>query len=153
MEDDSAVKALQHVGGRLVGGTGVDYRRLAELRGEFELGLEDLPLKVTRCPVAVVVEAGLPDRDRPRMGKELAKDDANAAELDRVLYDLADGLTAVAVAVSPYLPETAPRILEALRQPADLSLERVRPQTAEQASGIEPAPPLFPRVDTPTAAA
>jgi methionyl-tRNA synthetase len=84
---------------------------------------------------------------------ELAKDDANATALDRVLYDLADGLCAVAVAVSSYLPETAPRILEALGQPADLSLERVRPQAAEPTDGIAAAPPLFPRVDTPTAAA
>src|SRR5207244_3334949 len=58
----------------------------------------------------------------------LAKDEANADQLDQVLYDLVDGLSAVAVAVAAYLPETAPRILEALGQPADLSLERVRPQ-------------------------
>jgi methionyl-tRNA synthetase len=84
---------------------------------------------------------------------ELAKDDAKAGELDAVLYDLADGLTAVAVAVSPYLPETAPRILEALGQPgAALSLDRVRAQTAEAAEGIEAAPPLFPRVEEPAAA-
>jgi len=83
----------------------------------------------------------------------LAKDEANADELDRVLYDLVDGLSAVAVAVSAYLPETAPRILEGLGQPADLSLERVRPQAAEAADGIVAAPPLFPRVDTPAAAA
>ena len=31
---------------------------------------------------------------------ELAKDEANAAELDRVLYDLADGLRSVAIALS-----------------------------------------------------
>ena len=43
-------------------------------------------------------------------------------ELDRVLYTLADGLRAVAVALAPYLPETAPRILEALGQPDDLAL-------------------------------
>jgi methionyl-tRNA synthetase len=84
---------------------------------------------------------------------ELAKDSANEAELDSVLYGLADGLCAVAVAVSPFLPETAPRILEALRQPVDLGLERVRAHSAEKATGIEPAPPLFPRVDAPAAAA
>jgi methionyl-tRNA synthetase len=83
---------------------------------------------------------------------ELAKDEAKAAELDAVLYDLADGLTAVAVAVSPYLPETAPQILEALGQSGDLSLDRVRARTAEGAEGIEPAPPLFPRVEEPTPA-
>jgi methionyl-tRNA synthetase len=84
---------------------------------------------------------------------QLAKDHAKAAELDGVLYDLADGLCAVAVAVSPYLPNTAPRILEALGQPGDLGIERIRPHTAEAATGIEPAPPLFPRVDAATAAA
>src|SRR5207237_6871540 len=63
---------------------------------------------------------------------ELAKDDAHPELLDRVLYDLADGLCAIAVAVAAYLPETAPKILDALGQgDDDLSLERVRPQTAE----------------------
>jgi methionyl-tRNA synthetase len=83
---------------------------------------------------------------------ELAKDESKADELDSALYDLADGLCAVAVAVSPYLPETAPRILDALRQSPDLSLDRVCRGTAEAADGIEPAPPLFPRVEEPTPA-
>jgi methionyl-tRNA synthetase len=83
----------------------------------------------------------------------LARDEANSDELDRVLYDLADGLVAVAVALASYLPETAPRILEALRQPEDLSLERIRRGVAESVDDIEPAPPLFPRIDSPLAAA
>jgi methionyl-tRNA synthetase len=85
---------------------------------------------------------------------QLAKDDARAGELDEVLYNLADGITSVAVALSPYLPENAPAILAALGQPSDdLSLERIRPKSAVDAEGIEPAAPLFPRVDLPTAAA
>jgi methionyl-tRNA synthetase len=84
---------------------------------------------------------------------ELAKDDARARELDTVLYELADGLCAIAVALAPYLPETAPRILEALRQPLDVSVDRIRPQTAEAVDGIEAAPPLFPRIEASTAAA
>jgi methionyl-tRNA synthetase len=83
----------------------------------------------------------------------LAKDEARAAELDTVLYDLADGIVAVAVALAPYLPETAPRILDALRQPEDLSLDRVAAGVAEATEGIEPAAPLFPRVDAPAPAA
>ena len=67
-----------------------------------------------------------------------------------MLYDLADGLVAVAVALSPYLPETAPQILEALGQPATCRWTASRPQAAEAAEGIEPAPPLFPRIDAPT---
>ena len=84
---------------------------------------------------------------------QLAKDDARAADLDRVLYDLADGLRAVAVALAAYLPETAPRILAALGQPGDTSWDRIRPARAQETDAIEPAEPLFPRVETPTAAA
>ena len=47
---------------------------------------------------------------------ELAKDEAQAAELDRVLYDLADGLRSVAVALYSYLPDDSPAILRALGQ-------------------------------------
>jgi methionyl-tRNA synthetase len=84
---------------------------------------------------------------------QLAKDETKADELAAVLYDLADGLRAVAIALSPYLPETAPRILGALRQPLDLSLEQVAYGNTADTEGIEAAAPLFPRVDLPTAAA
>ena len=84
---------------------------------------------------------------------QLAKDESKADELAAVLYDLADGVRAVAVALSPYLPETAPRILGALRQPVDVALEQVAYGKAGETDGIEPAQPLFPRVDLPTAAA
>jgi methionyl-tRNA synthetase len=84
---------------------------------------------------------------------QLAKDDTKSAELDAVLYDLADGIRAVAVALSPYLPETAPRILGALRQQVKLGLEGVAYGKTGGTEGIEAAQPLFPRVDLPTAAA
>ncbi len=84
---------------------------------------------------------------------QIAKDEARAAELDGVLYDLADGLRAVAIAVSPYLPATAPQILEALGQAADLAWENVRPGLAAAVEGIVAAPPLFPRIEAAPAAA
>jgi methionyl-tRNA synthetase len=85
---------------------------------------------------------------------ELAKDEARAAELDRVLYDLADGLRVTAVALSAYLPRTGPLILQALRQPEDLAWENVEPGRTVPVEGVEPAAPLFPRVDhAPLAAA
>jgi len=84
---------------------------------------------------------------------EIAKDESRVEELDRVLYELADGLRAVAVAISSYLPETSARILAALRQPDDLSWDLVAPGRAQSAEGIEAAEPLFPRVDLPAAAA
>ncbi len=84
---------------------------------------------------------------------KLAKDETKSGELDSVLYDLADGIRAVTVALSPYLPETAPRILGALRQPVELGLEGVAYGRTPETDGIEAASPLFPRVDLPTAAA
>jgi methionyl-tRNA synthetase len=75
-------------------------------------------------------------------------------ELEETLYDLADGLVAVAVALAAYLPETSPRILEALcAEPNDLRWERVAYGCSPVRRGIEAAPPLYPRIDAPTAAA
>jgi methionyl-tRNA synthetase len=84
---------------------------------------------------------------------QLAKDESRAADLDAVLYHLADGITAVALALAPYLPETAPKILAALGQPPTLDWSRIRNGTAEAADGIRAAEPLYPRVDLPAAAA
>ncbi|HEY8107095.1 MAG TPA: methionine--tRNA ligase [Gaiellaceae bacterium] len=80
---------------------------------------------------------------------QLAKDEANAARLDGVLYNLVDGLTGLAVALAPFLPETAPRILTALCQPDELDWDRVRNGVAEEVDGIEAAKPLFPRIELP----
>jgi methionyl-tRNA synthetase len=84
---------------------------------------------------------------------QLAKDESRAEELDRTLYDLADGLRAAAVALAAYLPETAPRILAALGQPADLGWDAVAYGRTVAADGIVPAEPLFPRVELETAVA
>ena len=82
----------------------------------------------------------------------VAKDEARVDELHGILYDLADGLRAAAVALWPYLPETAPRILAALGQPLAFDWERVQPGRLEPAAGVEPAAPLFPRIETADAA-
>jgi methionyl-tRNA synthetase len=84
---------------------------------------------------------------------QLAKDETRAGELDAVLYDLVDGLRAVAVALYGYVPTTSPRILAALHQPDELGWEGVAYGRTREVSGIAPAEPLFPRIDAPTAAA
>ncbi len=84
---------------------------------------------------------------------QLAKDPAKAEELDRTLYDLADGIRAVAVALAAYLPETSLRILAALGQPDELAWEGVAYGRATSAEGIAAAEPLFPRVELETAVA
>ncbi|HEX2505830.1 MAG TPA: methionine--tRNA ligase [Gaiellaceae bacterium] len=83
----------------------------------------------------------------------LAKDPARADELDTVLSNLADGLCATAVAVSAFLPESAPRILRALGQPEDLRWERIKPGLVEEAEGVTASEPLFPRVESAAPAA
>jgi methionyl-tRNA synthetase len=84
---------------------------------------------------------------------QLAKDEAKAAELDRVLYTLVDGLTAVAVALHAFLPETAPKVLAALGQPIDPAWERVRSGGVAEIAGVAAAEPLFPRIELSPAAA
>ncbi len=83
---------------------------------------------------------------------ELAKTDGGADALDRVLFDLVDGLRCVAIALSAFVPRTGLAILDALEQPADLRWENVAPGRAQPVDGIEAAPPLFPRLDAPAAA-
>ena len=68
---------------------------------------------------------------------QLAKDEANADKLDTVLYTLVDGLTALAVALYAYLPETSPKILAALGQPEEPTWDRVRNGGADAVEGIE----------------
>jgi methionyl-tRNA synthetase len=84
----------------------------------------------------------------------LADDPTRRDELEQTLYDLADGLIAVAVALASYLPETAPRILSALgADPDDLRWELVGYGHTPARSGIAAASPLFPRIDAPTTVA
>jgi methionyl-tRNA synthetase len=83
---------------------------------------------------------------------ELAKDEAFGADLDRVLFDLVDGLRVLALALAPFMPEISPQILAALGQEGELDWDRVRAGATAAAEGIEPAQPLFPRVDAPAPA-
>jgi len=84
---------------------------------------------------------------------ELAKDDARSGALDEVLYNLADGLRCVAVALAAFVPRTSAAILEALGQPDDLAWENVAAGKTPELTDIAAAPPLFPRIDAPPAAA
>ena len=75
-------------------------------------------------------------------------------ELEATLYDLVDGLRVVAVALASYLPETSLRILESLGLPGDgIAWDGVAYGKTPARTGIGAAPPLFPRIDAPHAAA
>ncbi len=84
---------------------------------------------------------------------QLAKEETRANDLDRVLYDLVDGLRVVAVALSAFIPETATSILAALRQPAAVDWSLVAYGLASETEGIEATAPLFPRLEPPLARA
>ena len=73
----------------------------------------------------------------------LAKDPARAADLDRVLRTLTEGLRVVTVLLAPWIPGAAEKLLTALRAP-DLSLSSAR--LGEGTIGkVEPIDPLFPK--------
>jgi methionyl-tRNA synthetase len=83
---------------------------------------------------------------------QLAKDDAQAARLDEVLYGLAEGLRVVSVLVHPFMPTSAERLLDALGRP-DLSLEGARFGAVGGGASIGELGQLFPRVEAETPAA
>ena len=75
---------------------------------------------------------------------DLAKDDAQSARLDSVLYNLAEGIRVLALLLHPYMPETSGRVLDALgEQSRELGTFGARPG----GQATERIPPLFPKLD------
>lgn len=84
----------------------------------------------------------------------LAKDEADRAKLDAVLYNLAESLRVSAVLISPFMPQTSPRIwsqlgLEGVKPFAQVRLEDVKSWGGYPAGNhIGVAEPIFPRIET-----
>jgi methionyl-tRNA synthetase len=76
---------------------------------------------------------------------ELAKDEGLASELDRVLYNLAEGLRVVTVLLHAYIPRSTDELLEALAEPSR-EIHAFGSRGGGQA--IERIEPLFPKLDT-----
>jgi methionyl-tRNA synthetase len=74
---------------------------------------------------------------------QLAKDDARADDLDRVLRSLAEGLRVLTVLLSPWLPTTAEKLLGAFGAP-DLALAGAQ-FGAGELRRVERLEPLFPK--------
>jgi methionyl-tRNA synthetase len=74
---------------------------------------------------------------------QLAKDESRAADLDRVLRTLAEGLRVVTVLLWPWLPASAEKLLAALGD-EDLSLEHAR-LDAGRVGSVSKLEPLFPK--------
>ncbi len=86
---------------------------------------------------------------------KLAKDPARAAELDTVLYQLAESLRILAILVSPVVPAAAHGIFDQLNWKTDLAGHDRRFQLADAKWGGLPdghtlnvPVPLFPRIET-----
>ncbi|MHB8897060.1 MAG: methionine--tRNA ligase [Candidatus Geothermincolia bacterium] len=83
----------------------------------------------------------------------LAKDEARAAELDRVLHNSMEGLRVIALLILPYMPRTAVEMWRRLGLSSPIEEERI-PQAAEWGllpSGLETVrgEALFPRKEAP----
>jgi methionyl-tRNA synthetase len=74
---------------------------------------------------------------------QLAKDDGRAADLDRVLRTLAEGLRVVTILLWPWLPESAEKLLAALGAPErSLRAAVLDGGRVERVTALEP---LFPK--------
>jgi methionyl-tRNA synthetase len=109
--------------------------RVAQLidRVELTVALEEIWQRVRRLNRYVEEQAPW----------QLAKDDARAAELDRVLGTLVEGLRVVSVLLHPYLPESTHTLLRALGAP-DVALAGAR-LGAGSVGRVTPLEPLFPK--------
>jgi methionyl-tRNA synthetase len=113
---------------------GLQERVSAHLdRAELTIALDEIWQRVRRLNRYVEEQAPW----------QLAKDEARAEDLDRVLRTLAEGLRSVTVLLWPYLPASAERLLQALGAP-DLALggASLRAGSIGRVSAIEA---LFPK--------
>jgi methionyl-tRNA synthetase len=120
-----------------------DFDGLGELvseqldRAELTLALDEIWQRVRRLNRYVEEQAPW----------KLAKDDARAGDLDRVLRTLLEGLRSVTVLLWPYMPSTAERLLDALGAP-ELSLAGAA-LGAGSIERVTPIEPLFPKDQKP----
>ncbi|MBN2437210.1 MAG: methionine--tRNA ligase [Deltaproteobacteria bacterium] len=80
----------------------------------------------------------------------LAKDPANHARLETILYNLLEALRITAVLIAPFMPGSATKILEQLgiADPAGQNFQGIRNWGGlEAGSGLKRGEPLFPRVE------
>jgi methionyl-tRNA synthetase len=78
-----------------------------------------------------------------------AKDEAQAAELDRTLATLAEGLRVVTVLLHPYLPASTTTLLAALGQERT-DYDAARLGAGESGARVSALAPLFPKLGAPT---
>ncbi len=134
-------------------------RETAEVDKELILLAEEVPGKVAayvenmQMPQALIELFKLVSRANKYIDEtmpwQLAKDESNRPRLATVLYNLAETLRIVAILLEPFMPNTSPKIFEALGVTAEyvgydsLKTFGVLPKDVVCKS----IPPLFPRID------
>lgn len=78
---------------------------------------------------------------------KLGKDPAMASRLAAVLGNLCESLRVTAVLLAPFMPGTSEKMLAALGQSPEVSLDKAKFGRFESAAALEAAPPMFPRLD------
>ena len=82
---------------------------------------------------------------------KLAKDEASKDRLSTVMYNLVEGLYKIAALISPFMPDTAQKMLNQLGlevDPEKMKLEDVKAWGAYPVGGkLNAAEPIFPRVE------
>jgi methionyl-tRNA synthetase len=134
---------------RYRGGTVPSAAPDADLASELDGAATEVAALLDRADLTAALDAAwLRVRRLNRYVEEqapwvLAKDDARAADLDRVLVSLAEGLRVIGVVLHPWLPETTGKLLDALGAPA-LSLDGARMEGG-RLGAVAKIEPLFPK--------
>ena len=79
----------------------------------------------------------------------LAKDEAKAARLQTVMYNLAETLRVVAILVAPFIPSTSPKIYAqlGLEVPAEFLLTDAEFGKIADGTKVQKGEPLYPRIE------
>ena len=79
----------------------------------------------------------------------LAKDEAKAARLQTVMYNLAETLRVVAILVAPFIPSTSPKIYTqlGLEVPAEFLLTNAEFGKIADGTKVQKGEPLYPRIE------
>ena len=79
----------------------------------------------------------------------LAKDEAKAARLQTVMYNLAETLRVVAILVAPFIPSTSPKIYTqlGLEVPAEFLLADAEFGKIADGTKVQKGEPLYPRIE------
>jgi len=135
VSDDAGVREVQEAAAAAVSAFSA---RMDDF--QIHLALEAVWDFVSRCDQ--LVETSAPWK--------LAKDPAQAARLDAVLYTLAESLRILAILAAPVLPKASAAILEQLNIAGEPLLANAKWGGLEDKHQLSQPVPVFPRIEIPT---